>query len=740
VDDNRHPGNHPGEEQYLAETVEFIDSEIQRLKGPPPWAAHNETAKRLKEMNDEKLERYQTVRPRPYFGRVDFMQEEGGDPTKGYVGTVYIPEHVFSWTSPYARQLFYADPQRVSSYKAPKGQIRGRITLKRQYAIQNSRLLDATEVYRSLPSPDGRTVAEDSSESFMTKQLSQGRGGELREVVATIQPDQYQQIAAAPGQVMVVQGVAGSGKSIVGLHRIAYLLSPFNERTERITASKVVFFGPTRTFLKYVANLLPSLDVRQVTQTTVRDWLQSTLSDRVYLDRGEPLIEKLLRHKGKNWQLAHQAARLKGSLQMARTLARHVEALRKRFVQSAAAMAVRLESATPIILHAVRVRQVVRQVPAGSLNAQRQRVIDRLVDALWDEYTRQRSKTGSGIPRTTRSEFTERVSPQVEQQVATFWPRVDFRQEYRRLLSDAGVLAVASRGRMIEQESVMLTSSLPKHPNVFQVEDLGALSYLDHLLNDHPRAGFEHVVLDEAQEVSVLDLSVIRLHSQGNGFTILGDLTQSLSPHGIEHWQEVLRLFGGATVSWYVARTSYRATYEITRYANRLLKQAGPRAVTAVPFRRHGPPPSFSPARTYNEMVTAITGDIKELERHGAKTIGVLCKSAVDAKKLHRALHDQGLEIGLLNRNEVPTESIVVAPTYLTRGLEYDGVILAGASKEHYPTSPLHTKLLYLAVSRAAHYLHIHWIGQPAPQLGVGRRTSRGRKPGGRRNNQRSRK
>jgi DNA helicase-2/ATP-dependent DNA helicase PcrA len=254
------------------------------------------------------------------------------------------------------------------------------------------------------------------------------------------------------------------------------------------------------------------------------------------------------------------------------------------------------------------------------------------------------------------------------------------------------------------------------------------------LFNERPNAGFEHVVLDEAQEVSPIEILMIRRHSRGNGFTILGDLTQSLSPQGIDRWVEVLQLFRGATVSRYVARTSYRATYQITRYANRVLKAAVPRGITAVPYRRPGPPPSFRPARTYNAMVAAITADIRELEGQGVKTIGVLCKSVVDAKKLYRALRHHGIkDVAKLDDEETPSESVVVTPTYLTRGLEYDAVILAGASKEHYPPTPLHSKLLYLAVSRAAYHLRIHWFGQPAPQLCVPHPTSRKKKSGSKR-------
>jgi DNA helicase-2/ATP-dependent DNA helicase PcrA len=424
---------YPEEQEYLKETVKFIDSEIQRLKGPPPWAAHNETARLLKEMNDEKLERYQTVRPRPYFGRLDFVPEDGGQPIEAYIGTGHVAgrgeDYVYDWRDPFPGQLFYTDPHQVASYQAPRGEIRGTITLKRQYVVEDAQLLDVTEVYRSVELADGRKVTEDSSESFMTRQLSRSRGGELLQAVATLQWDQYQQIAAAREQVMVVQGVAGSGKSIVGLHRVAYLLSPLNVGPDRIRASQVIIFGPTRPFLRYVANLLPSIDVRNVPQATVRDWLQGTLSRRwrVYLDRKEPLLEKLLKHKGKQWQDAHQAARLKGSLQMSQTLDRHIQARRKQFAAAATPLAIRIDSVTPIVLDATKVRRVMRSVSKGPLNIQRERTIDRLLEELWGIYGRQANVIRSSRLRKTHQEFVEQARPQVEQQVAMFWPELDFR-------------------------------------------------------------------------------------------------------------------------------------------------------------------------------------------------------------------------------------------------------------------------------------------------------------------------
>ncbi|MBI4663606.1 MAG: ATP-binding domain-containing protein [Verrucomicrobia bacterium] len=555
----------------------------------------------------------------------------------------------------------------------------------------------------------------------MSERLSRSRGVELRETVATIQPEQYQQIAGQPAQVMFIQGVAGSGKSIVGLHRIAYLLSPFNELSARITsASRVVFFGPTRTFLTYVANLLPSLNVRHVPQRTVRDWLQSTLSAKVIIGHGEPLLEKLLRHSDRQWDALHKAAKLKGSLQMARTLERHVRAQAKRSKDAATPLAVRLDSPTLIILERTVVRRIARSLPSDPLNTQRERLIENLIDAVWND-----PASASVVERTEKKALRDRIHQQVEQQVNAFWPHLDFRREYRRLLSDSQALEAASIKRINEHDRALLTASLPRGHYVFQVEDLGALAYLDHLLTERPNSSFEHVVLDEAQEVSPIEFMVIQRHSQRRGFTILGDLTQSLSPQGIDQWRELLQLFPGATVSRYVARTSFRATREITRYANRVLKRASPRSVTAEPFPREGRPPSFIRSNTFKEMVEAIAIDIRRFDVQGVKTIGVLSKSAIDAKRLHQALRAAGLQHAWLMAGEDtrPGGNVVVAPIYLARGLEFDSVILAGASKDSYPDTPLHGKLLYLAVSRAAHHLNIHWVGQPAHQLCIPRPT-----------------
>ena len=214
---------HALEEEYLDRTVEFIDGELDKLSHPDWTVPHRDTAKALISAQEEHAAGLKQARPRPYFGRVDFTFSDGRS-IEAYIGPIGVgvpgsdSRYVYDWRAPFPGQVYYADPNAEVSYNAPGGEVTGTLTRKRQYTIEDARLIEVTEVYRRLIT-DGKTErVDDAEDAFFQKQLDGGRSGRLHEAIATLQPDQYQQIAATPHQVMLVQGVAGSGKSIVGLH------------------------------------------------------------------------------------------------------------------------------------------------------------------------------------------------------------------------------------------------------------------------------------------------------------------------------------------------------------------------------------------------------------------------------------------------------------------------------------------------------------------------------------------
>ncbi len=699
------------EEKQLADCIKQIDylrEQAERfLNGPKDGAAvDGEAAREVRRVYQEQLKNLEEARPNPYFGRVNF--KAAGSPQKTeryYIGKYHIRvKCVYSSWAPVAR-LFYRPLE--GQYESGGGIIKGTVELKRELVIEEARLLEIID-YKLLPPGSEAAVGE---EEPLTKQLAKPRGSEMHDIVVTIQPEQYEEIAATPEKVMIIQGVAGSGKSEVGLHRIAYLLSPDNELGLSIRPERVIFFGPSKIFLRYVSNLLPELDVQRVRQTTIEDWLKSTLSKRVRFEQRDWLLEKQLSQSKAKLDAAREVAKFKGSLEMRRLIDKHLQLKRKDLVNKATNLMLK----GAIVISEAKVKRIVRTSQKGPLNTWRRHALAEIEREL-------ERKLGTHVNAITRAH--------IEAQFDRFWPELDFRKCYVELLSDRNALLAASKGLIADQKLDDFRKSLPKGSRAFRREDLPALCYLDHCLNDRinirkkgqPVPLFQHVVIDEAQDVSPLEFLITYLHSEKRSFTILGDIAQCVLPHrGITNWHEAERVFQKESITRETIRISYRATYEITKYANNILKSISPRIPRPIPYKRHGEEPAFMRSKSYADMGSAIAADIRSLQQEeGIQTIAVLCKTSVEARRLHSKLVKEHIkDLVLMDRQKPKPSKTVVSSIYLTKGVEYDAVILANARKSNYPKSLLHGRLLYIAVTRAAHRLHIHWYGTLAEPLAV---------------------
>lgn len=701
-------------ERCLSRIDEIIAEDERWLQKPKEeGSGHKQTDVAMRRMKERNLQNLKEVRPNPYFGRIDFAGDESPDRVETYYfGKFRIPEagssrypeqYVISFAAPIAK-LFY-DPA-SSWYSCPAGRITGKVTLKRILQIERACLIDMKDEYRLLPSGDKQIPAIEKT--TLTEELSKSKGESLQDIIPTIAPEQYRGIASAFQQVVIIQGVAGSGKSEVGLHRIVYLLSPHSELNLQISPERVVFFGPSKQFLRYISNLLPDLRVPKVKQTTVLDWLRGTLSSRLRLEQTDSFLEKQLRNIKGGVGGREKVARFKGSLRMARLLERYVRILHKGFQESATD----IMSGEQVLVSKAEVRRIIRESQRGPLNEQRRYVLSRIESRLREKSLLQ---PGQSLPL------------EIEAQLDRFWPPLDYKGVYLKLLSDRNTLVSVSDGSITEDYAELFRDSLPKGAQAYKIEDLAALCYLDHLLNERVnvrRKGrlvplFEHVVVDEAQDVSPLEFKLMYLHSQNKSVTVLGDIGQRLLPHkGINSWREVRQVFPKERISTAEIHLSYRATYEITKHANRILKMIEPRIPRAIPYKRHGEQPALVRSKSYSSMVAAIAEDIRSLKAKGIQTIAVLCKTSTEALRLRKRLLKEGIEDAvLLGRKDYERTKTTVSSIYQAKGLEFDAVILANARKNNYPNSVLHNRLLYIGVTRAAHELHIHWFGTLAEIL-----------------------
>ena len=701
-------------ERCLSRIDEIIAEDERSLQKPKEQGSGQKyTDIAMRRMKEGNIQNLKEVHPNPYFGRIDFSGDESLDRTETYYfGKFRIPEqgssrypeqYVISFEAPVA-ELFY-DPT-SGSYSCPAGRISGKVTLKRILRIERACLIDAKDEYRLLPTGAKRSLAIE--ETSLTEELSKSKGEILRDIIPTIEPEQYRGITSAFQQVVIIQGVVGSGKSEIALHRIVYILSPHNELNLKISPERVVFFGPSKQFLKYVSNLLPDLRVPKIKQTTVLDWVRGTLSSRLRLERIDSFLERQLKATKGSVEGRQNVARFKGSLHMARLLDKYVRMLHKRFEESATDIV----SGERVLFSKAQVRRIIRESQRGPLNEQRRHVLSRIESGLREKLL---LRPGESLPLEIQAQFDR------------FWPTLDYKEVYSKLLSDRDTLLAVSGGSIVEDYVDLFRDSLPKGARAFKVEDLAGLCYLDHLLNERVnvrRRGqvvplFEHVVVDEAQDVSPLEFKLMYLHSQNRSFTVLGDIRQRVLPNrGIDSWPEVRRVFSKESITTKKMPISYRATYEITKYANRMLKMIEPRVSRPLPYDRHGEKPVLLHSKSYAGMVAAIAEDISSVKAQHIQTIAVLCKTSAEASRLQKRLLKEGIKDAvLLGTKDYERAKTTVSSIYQARGLEFDTVILANTRKNNYPNSILHNRLLYVGVTRAAHELRIHWFGTLAEVL-----------------------
>ena len=730
----------------LADVVRYIDEQRLRLEGQmPATAAHQETANEIQKILQANADSLYRAFDQPYFGRLDYFRndlaEAGPEPTGDepsgaptplqtiYLGIALIPgKDVFTWTSPVGK-LWYTQSH-DDGYTAPRGHIPARVDLKRYIKIRNRRLEDLNDIFRrQLPAPST------AKQEILTEALS-GVGsddGRRQVIVETIEPDQYENIANVSDRVLIVQGAAGSGKSDIGLHRIAYLLSPFNEiaEHERPTPSTTLFVGPSKAFLEYASDVLPSLGVdADVEQVRFSDWIAGLLSAPTQV---HPRIWNNLLDKGEMTRFNKDAETFKGSLAMADAIDRYVAAT----AASVRQRCLRLSGNIPGLgtgTHAsgAEIKSILKEVlPSSSqewrLNRRREDFIGRVVRAaLSAGRGLQTSLFAPDSRRQADRRELERRRAERRNAVSRWcdraWSNLDFKAEYVALLSDPErMIHLGGAGMSRDVADELAESAVGIRNQGFDDSDVGALAYLDHLLNGTVDRNYRHVVVDEAQDISPIEFKLLAASSANNWFTVLGDTAQRLTPYrGIGSWRDVERVFGRSEIEVQRARRSYRSTRQITEFNNRILRAFDKNIAAPIPFQREGHRVEYSRHRDTGAMYQGILEDIervRSLDGLENAVVAILVRDQRNLNQFQKHCGSLGLsEIVLAGQEHHSDARTVLARIPDVKGLEYDAVLVMGVN-DSFSDTVFNKRLLYMATTRAKHYLGIHWSGQQSPIL-----------------------
>ena len=588
-----------------------------------------------------------------FFGRVDLDTDE-----RWYIGRRHVTDDagdplVIDWRAPVSTTFYRASHSEPIGVRLRRrfGYDHGRIT-----AMEDEHLLDATEA--------------DAASQILASEIERPRVGPMRDIVATIQPEQDALVRVDVTTTVCIQGAPGTGKTAVGLHRAAWLLYAYRER---LTRTGVLVVGPNQAFLEHIGAVLPTLGEVEVRHTSI-EALTASVPVRA-VDRTE-------------------VARLKGDARMAQVLHRavwaHLVAPTEAMVlpRGSRRWRVAAHDITPLV-DGLAGRDIRYETARALLPQRLAHAVLMKMEAL-GEY-----------PDDRVQDSVARTGP-VKAYAASLWPRVDARRLLHRLLTDAEALADAAEGLLSADEQQLLLWEKPSRTagsTKWTLADTVLLDELGDLLTRTPSLG--HVVLDEAQDLSPMQLRAVGRRCASGAATVLGDIAQGTTPWSTSSWAESLAHLGKPDGVVAELRRGFRVPATVIDFAARLLPVAAPGLAAPLSVRDNPGRLDLVPVAP-SDLVGAVVGHVERL-RALEGSIGVIVPDARTAE-VSAALGSGGIEHGTLGATHGDVDHQVdVVPATVAKGLEFDHVLvlepaeIAGAE----PDERTGLRRLYVVLTRA---------------------------------------
>ncbi|MCF3132879.1 HelD family protein [Streptomyces olivochromogenes] len=610
----------------------------------------NERIKALADLSDTPL----------FFGRLDYLHPPGADRAEGaegerfYIGRRHVHDAegdpmVIDWRAPVSQPFYRA------SKKDPMD-----VALRRRFGYTGGDLTAYEDEHLSDPAEAATTS------KLLQQEIERPRVGPMRDIVATIQPEQDEIVRSGLSGTVCVQGGPGTGKTAVGLHRVAYLLYAHRERLAR-TGTLVI--GPNRSFLHYIEQVLPALGELAVRQATVDD---------------------LVAHVEVRGTDDAAAAMIKGDARLAQVLRRAVDS----HVTMPTESVVVVRGSRRWRVAAYELEEIVRELLARDIRygAAREALPQRIAHAVLVQMER------SGEAPDDRVQDAVARNSAVKAAVKAIWPAVDPAKLVLRLLTDADFLALHAEGILDEDEQKTILWAKPVRSvksapwsaaDAVLIDEVGDLVERTHSLG--------HVVLDEAQDLSPMQYRAVGRRCTTGSATVLGDLAQGTTPWATRSWDEALAHLGKTDGVIEELTAGFRVPTDVITYASRLLPHIAPGLTPVASVREN---PGFFEVRTIADTADVVAACRELLRNEGS--IGLI---AADARvpALAEALAAAG--IGCLAPGEETTREtrLTLVPASLAKGLEYDYVVLdePRAVVDGEPDERTGLRRLYVALTRA---------------------------------------
>jgi DNA helicase-2/ATP-dependent DNA helicase PcrA len=585
----------------------------------------------------------------PYFGRIDFRQKNDEVESPVYIGIyTFVDETakanlIYDWRAPIS-SMFYDFELGDAFYETPSGKIEGEILLKRQYKIRDSVMEFMIENSVNI------------HDEILQKELSKSADDKMKNIVATIQRDQNAVIRNETATVMIIQGVAGSGKTSIALHRIAFLLYRFRDT---IASKDILIISPNKVFADYISNVLPELGEEQIPEMGIEELASEVLEHKFTFQTFFQQVSHLLEHHDEKFI---ERIRFKSSFEFLSKLNQYLIHVENNYFDFAELRVGKVVVPFPFIVekfkayHRIpmlkRFYEVVKDVQNFVRDNVRRKLTGQEKGIIWDS-----------IPKMLRINNL-----------------FDLYKDFYRWIKREDLLKIGHEGSLEYADVFPLI--------YFKMRLEGLAKNYDHV---------KHLLVDEMQDYTPVQYAVMsRLFKCKK--TILGDISQTVNPYSASSSEGISQIFPqGDTVKLF---RSYRSTWEITAFAQRIRRNP-----ELIPMERHGEEPAIRNCNNNQEEIEEVKNLISDFRKSSHQSLGIICKTADQAAFVYEELKSVGANL-LTADSTTFKEGIIVTTAHLAKGLEFDEVIIPFVSARNYHTD-VDKSMLYIGCTRAMHRLSI---------------------------------
>ncbi|WP_054741015.1 RNA polymerase recycling motor HelD [Cellulosilyticum ruminicola] len=577
-----------------------------------------------------KVEKYKRILDKPYFGRFDF-KEEDEDTEKVYIGYQNVMNDntyevmVYDWRAPIA-SMFYRSELGAASYKAPCGDINGEVSLKRQYEIEKGELKYFFDCALTI------------TDEMLQQALGNNASSHMKNIVETIQKEQDLIIRDVDNDLLIVQGVAGSGKTSIAMHRIAFLL--YERMNEGLTSENVMIISPNHLFGEYVSTVLPELGENNVCYSTMEDFFDMYFKNSIRLRSRSSQLEFMITHK--NRYHIRKNISFKGSSTFISLLDRLVDAYENelitfRDVKYAGELIAKGEDLRKNFLDNPIQMAIGKRL--GRIEHGLIKKLNELEKAKRKEMMNELRKKG-GYDYKEEEQLNNTLSNYRQETLEAMrsFTKVNVFKLYEQLFKDKTLWNRFVEGLNMPKNMENIRSFTAKslRPDLANYEDGMALLYLKLRIEDqHHYPQIRQLLIDEAQDYYPLQYKVLGEIFKNAQYTVLGDIGQTIEKSETEDlYDEVIRILAPKKALKLSLNKSYRSSYEISQFTKKLRDTQN----MSIAFERHDEVPIVAQQENMGQMFDWIEDKVKEYEKNGYETIAIICKSQKEVNHVYSKL------------------------------------------------------------------------------------------------------